>query len=1236
VFSYQDSTANSDATALRSMSAVLIRKELPSLLSSSQGTPINVEAVKASLLSAIQSETSINVGRKLASILGDSCILLCGPNFSSWQGFLAHLDKSFALIPSLGPSSNPTLSTQIEISVHCLFRIAEVNCQEVLLTSLSKLIPILTSFLTAPNAQSFASLKAIIVKFLLTCVNKVSNDSFVNASVQFIPTIMATLNECLQEEDLSNDILQSLLDVVNEKPIYFRSHLSAIFPFMLSICNKKELDDRIRVLGLEFIVEYSEKSPGTVRKLPTNMLTSILSTSLLFLSNMEDEKTKNEEDHELKKWLLEEEDLSNYIGDGDDQDNELVQTGASSLDRLARAIGGKTIWPCFSSIFTNALNASNWRARKAALIGLSLIGEGSFKVLLPNIRQIVTGILPFLNDPHPRVKHAAIRCIGQLILDFSNPDEIDNANEGGETVIGNRSNTSGKQSSSNPSLLGSNSASGVSKKKVNKMNKSIQEAAGDLLLPALTNAISDKNRDIPRLRGLASGAVVNFCSESCPPSLLLSDKYTPSLLEALFSVLRDVDSLRSKEMALTAIGCIASVIELDFIKFYPIFVPLVKSILFNSNTHTNEQGWKDLKNKALESFSFIAYAVGKEVSGVDIAEVLNGLVRMQMATSSSSTGASSPSSSNQDSETFRYAAAACARLGDTLGLDFAPYVPYVLPPLIQAAKRSIGVAVMDADDPNSKLAANEAGVTTTTVELQGGRQHTIALESNALEEKISAIETLGTYLATLGPHVPPMWALLDACADAILGAFDTTFAAVRTEAAAASSSLFLAALSDQQNKMHGQIIFDRILPVLLPALVKEHDDETRYLLAEAIEEIMREAHETHLAEKVSSSISSSAAPPSSITVSNDLAVCLCTNILAAMKTTIMNRQESVKAMMENPDADEEDVAQFEESQEAEEDLFTNLIDSIGYLIKVRKQSCLQILQETNLLPTLIGFLNTKEPLFDSFRAGAVCICDDLLEFASPESNVILPMVLPTILSAISTSNKPSNSATSSTESSDFLKQASVYGVGVMFQHVQVSPSPSPSCLSMQDVHTLLTKLSAIVTSKFARDEDVETITDNAVSSMLKCLLYKGTCLKEEECEFIINTVCKYLPIKSDALEARFVHSTIIDAIEKSDLKWLGGQSLTRLPMILQGLGEALAIHDTRIAKNDAKKQNSEEVDEEDEEEEEEEEPLFNSRDLDRIKVLFASLKTSPAGPVVAQAMKNMKKKPKTALSKYGL
>ena len=49
--------------------------------------------------------------------------------------------------------------------------------------------------------------------------------------------------------------------------------------------------------------------------------------------------------------------------------------------------------------------------------------------------RVLQGVLPYFNSAHPRVRHAAIRCIGQLVLDFSDPTAMPTA-DGPEAVLG--------------------------------------------------------------------------------------------------------------------------------------------------------------------------------------------------------------------------------------------------------------------------------------------------------------------------------------------------------------------------------------------------------------------------------------------------------------------------------------------------------------------------------------------------------------------------------------------------------------------------------------------------------------------------------------------------------------------------------------------------------------------------------------------------------------------------------
>lgn len=63
--------------------------------------------------------------------------------------------------------------------------------------------------------------------------------------------------------------------------------------------------------------------------------------------------------------------------------------------------------------------ADDWRYRHAGLMAISAIGEGCYKQMEAVINEIVSTVLPFLTDSHPRVRYAACNAIGQLSTDFA-------------------------------------------------------------------------------------------------------------------------------------------------------------------------------------------------------------------------------------------------------------------------------------------------------------------------------------------------------------------------------------------------------------------------------------------------------------------------------------------------------------------------------------------------------------------------------------------------------------------------------------------------------------------------------------------------------------------------------------------------------------------------------------------------------------------------------------------------
>ena len=113
-------------------------------------------------------------------------------------------------------------------------------------------------------------------------------------------------------------------------------------------------------------------------------------------------------------------------------------------------------------MLTELLSSPEWKSRHAALMAISVIGEGchtQMEALLPNI---VPSIVPFLEDSHPRVRYAACNAMGQMATDF---------------------------------------------------NPTFQTKYHEVVVPKLLQVLEDN--DNPRVQAHAAAALVNF-SEECP------------------------------------------------------------------------------------------------------------------------------------------------------------------------------------------------------------------------------------------------------------------------------------------------------------------------------------------------------------------------------------------------------------------------------------------------------------------------------------------------------------------------------------------------------------------------------------------------------------------------------------------------------------------------------------------------------------------------------------------------
>ena len=248
----------------------------------------------------------------------------------------------------------------------------------------------------------------------------------------------------------------------------------------------------------------------------------------------------------------------------------------------------------------------------------------------------------------------------------------------------------------------------------------IQRTSHDKILPALISKLTSASID--RVQTHAAAALVNF-SEQADQSIL--EPYLDSLLNNLLILLQS-NKLYVQEQALTTIAFIAEAAKSKFVKYYDTLMPLLLNVLKTDNSDDNGV----LKGKCIECATLIAAAVGKEKFAEHSQDLVTLLLAHQNAIS------------EEDDSIRSYLEHGWGRICRILGDDFVPLLPIVLPPLLETAKATQDVSLIEEEEAADFQKYSDWDV----VQIQG--KH-IAIHTSILDDKVSAMELLQLYASIL-------------------------------------------------------------------------------------------------------------------------------------------------------------------------------------------------------------------------------------------------------------------------------------------------------------------------------------------------------------------------------------------------------------------------------------------------------------------------------------------------------
>nr|XP_006638970.1 PREDICTED: importin-5 [Lepisosteus oculatus] len=582
----------SAAEEVRQMAAVLLRRLLssafdevyPTLLADMQ------TAIKTELLMGIQMEGSPNIRKKVCDIAAELARnLIDDDGNNQWPEVLKFLFDSVN-------SQNVGLR---ESALHIFWNFPGIfgNQQQHYLEVIKRMLVQCMQDQEHPSIRTLSARAA--ASFVLS---NESNTAILKHFADLLPGILqVSAVQCSQVYICRHSF----------------EHLSLTFLNSPQLCADTNLTNMQRQLALEVIVTLSETASAMLRK-HSNIVSQSIPQMLAMMVDLDEDA----------EWAMADE------LEDDDFDSNAV-AGESALDRIACGLGGKVVLPMIKQHIMQMLQNPDWKYRHAGLMALSAIGEGCHQQMEAILNEIVSFVLLFCQDPHPRVRYAACNAIGQMATDFA---------------------------------------------------PTFQKKFHDKVISALLQTMEDQSN--PRVQAHAAAALINF-TEDCPKALLIP--YLENLVQHLHTImvtkLQELIQKGTKlvlEQVVTSIASVADTTEEKFVPFYDLFMPSLKHIVENAV----QKELRLLRGKTIECISLIGLAVGKDKFMPDASDVMQLLLKTQ----------TDFNDLDDDDPQISYMISAWARMCKILGKEFQQYLPVVMGPLMKTASIKPEVALLDTQD----------------------------------------------------------------------------------------------------------------------------------------------------------------------------------------------------------------------------------------------------------------------------------------------------------------------------------------------------------------------------------------------------------------------------------------------------------------------------------------------------------------------------------------------------------
>ncbi len=361
----------------------------------------NKNVLKNNLFNALVNNVQDkNLNKKIANAIVNvfTCLL---ENDEKWDELLKYIIGNFNLELS---ENNLNI---IELSLYLLSNVYGVANDQ-----LKEGIPIFLNCFSIYFKSNILSLKAKTVECINELLCSTSSKKESKKFREFIYYILETTLQCLKEHSSENlkICLDSLNDLSECEPKILRKSFSDIFILMGKIIEDKEIDDNLREIAYELLINLIENMPKLMKN-DEEKLSNLIQS--LFKYAMEIDEEIDDE------WLTPK--ATTFINDEFIPEQKLDEA-TSLLLRLFDALDEKVVLKIVSNNIAELIQHSSEKDWKYKYIAYITIAEViSYVKELNHIENIIEMILKDVNNQNVKIQYAALYCIAEL-ADEHNPD----------------------------------------------------------------------------------------------------------------------------------------------------------------------------------------------------------------------------------------------------------------------------------------------------------------------------------------------------------------------------------------------------------------------------------------------------------------------------------------------------------------------------------------------------------------------------------------------------------------------------------------------------------------------------------------------------------------------------------------------------------------------------------------------------------------------------------------------